>query len=198
MPFPAKTNTDAILASATDIIKSGGISALSMRTLAGRLGVRASSLYRHFPDRSSIEKNLAIRAADQLLDRMRLSVEGLSGERAVFAASRAYLDYATAEPAFYDLMMESVKSPSDAPLPQSIESAHQIWNFLLHLMNQATNLGDEAASAAALWSFLHGFTVLAKTSQLSETSSRLAFNRGTLALVRGLSIAAAEAASSPS
>jgi len=164
-----------------------------MRTLAGRLGVRASSLYRHFPDRSSIENALAVRAASQLLELMRQSVQGLSGERAVLAASRAYLDYALSEPAFYDLMMQSISS-----LPEPSESTKQLWDFLLRLISDATQRGQDAAGAAALWSLLHGFTVLLKTGQIHETASKPAFTRAVQSLVRGLSVAEAEAAGSPS
>jgi len=168
------------------------MSSLSMRTLAGRLGVRASSLYRHFPDRSSIEKALAVRAANQLLERMRQSVQGLSGERAVFSAARTYLDYAISEPAFYDLMMQSVSSP-----PEASESIKELGEFLLKLISAATQRGDDTAGSAALWSFLHGFTVLARAGQIGESSSKLAFTRGVQSLVRGLCVAEAEAASSP-
>jgi AcrR family transcriptional regulator len=192
MPFPAKTNTDAIIASATEIIKTGGITSLSMRTLAARLGVRASSLYRHFPDRSAIEKNLAIRGMRQLLYCMQQAGDGLTGERALLAAARAYLDYATTEPAFYDLMMDSVI------VPQSSGATKELWNFFLRLVSDATNLGEDAAGAAAVWSFLHGFTVLLRSGQFVEPSSRLAFSRGTQALLRGLSVAEADAAGSAS
>lgn len=164
-----------------------------MRTLAGRLGVRASSLYRHFPDRSSIEKALAVRAANQLLERMRQSVQGLSGERAVYAASRAYLDYAVSESAFYDLVMQSISA-----LPESSESTKQLSGFLLRLTSDATRQGEDTAGASALWSFLHGFTVLVRAGQISENANKLAFTRGVQSLIRGLSVAGAEAAGSPS
>jgi len=162
-----------------------------MRTLAGRLGVRASSLYRHFPDRSAIETALAVSAASQLLERMRQSVDGMSGDRAVFAASRVYLDYAITEPAFYDLMMQSIHS-----IPEASESTKQFSDFWLRLISDATHQGEDTAGAAALWSFLHGFTVLVRAGQISESTSKQAFTRGVQSLVRGLSVAEAEAAGS--
>ncbi len=164
-----------------------------MRTLAGRLGVRASSLYRHFPDRSSIEKTLAIRASEQLLDCMQQAIQGLSGERAVFAASRAYMDYAISEAAFYQMMMQSVVS-----LNQRSDATNRIWDFFVRLVSDTTKLPEDTAGAAALWSFLHGFTVLTRSGQMGDTAPKLTFARGTQALVRGLSIAEAEAAGSPS
>ncbi len=193
MPFPAKTNTGAILASAAEIIRTGGIGSLSMRTLAGRLGVRASSLYRHFPDRSSIERSLAVLAAEQLLQRMRRSAAGHTGERALSAAARAYLDYATAEPAFYELLMQSVSA-----VPPSTESSQAMWDFFVSLISALANLGDDRGGAAAFWSFLHGFTVLVRAGQIPESSVQQAFTRGTNALIRGLSVPDAGAAGSSS
>jgi hypothetical protein len=124
---------------------------------------------------------------------MQQSVEGLNGERAVFAAARAYLDFATTEAPFYDMLMQAINS-----VPQSPESSAPIWSFFVRIISETTNLGDDTAGAAALWSFLHGFTVLAKSGQLGESSIRLTFARGTQALVRGLCVPDAEAARSPS
>ncbi len=164
-----------------------------MRTLAARLGVRASSLYRHFPDRSSIERALAVHAGDQLLERMRFSLQGLKEERALVAASRVYVEFAISEAAFYDLLMQSA-----GLRPQSSDSAKQIWEFFRQLVGETTNMGGEEAGAAALWSFLHGFTVLLRAGQITEASSRSAFTRGINAMIRGLSIPEADSASSAS
>lgn len=160
-----------------------------MRTLAARLGVRASSLYRHFPDRSSIEKTLANRAAEQLLDCMQLAAQGLSGERALFASARAYLDYATSESSFYDIMIQCSGLSNT-----SSEATKAIWNYFIRLVSDTTQLGDDVSGAAALWAFLHGFSVLSRSGQLGDTAPRLTFARGTQALVRGLSVPDADAA----
>ena len=164
-----------------------------MRTLAARLGVRASSLYRHFPDRSSIERTLAVRAADQLLDSMRHAVHGQSGEKAVFSAARAYLEYAVNEASFYDILMQ----PWPAATPAS-ETTKEIWEFFVTLVSDTTHFKEDVSGAAALWSFVHGFSVLSRSNQVGELAPRLAFARGTQALVRGLSVADAEAVRSQS
>jgi AcrR family transcriptional regulator len=160
-----------------------------MRTLAARLGVRASSLYRHFPDRSAIEQSLAARAGEQLLDCMQQSIHGATGERALSAAARAYLDYATSETAFYDILMQPV-----AHLDQPADSTKRIWKFFVQLVSDITQLNEDTAGAAALWSFLHGFTVLSRAGQFGDAAPKLTFARGTQALVRGLSTPEAEAA----
>ncbi len=163
-----------------------------MRTLAARIGVRASSLYRHFPDRSAIEKALALKALDQLLEAMKQSVAGLTGERALFAAARAYLDFAIAEGPFYDMIMSSivVAAPADSSNPQPTKL---LWDFFVQLVSDTTHISDDAPGAAALWSYIHGFTVLLRSGQLGDASTKLTFARGTQALVRGLAVPEAEA-----
>ena len=192
MPFPAKTSTDAIIQSAADLIRTHGLAALSMRTLAARLGVRASSLYRHFPDRASIEGALASSAAEQLLTRMRESAQGLSSDKALVNAARAYLEYSVSEASFYDILMQSF-----VPSQVSNESKG-IWDFFVVLVSDTTQFGDDVSGAAALWSFLHGFSVLSRAGKLGELAPKLTFSRGVQALVRGLSVADAEAVSSQS
>lgn len=180
MPFPAKTSTNAIIQSAADLIRAEGLAALSMRTLAARLGVRASSLYRHFPDRSAIEETLAQQASEHLLECMEQSVQGLTGERALFSAARAYLDYSLAEHSFYDLIMHSgIRQPADS------EKTKRLWDFLLSLVSGTTQFADSTAGAAALWSFLHGFSQLTRMGMLGEDAKGLTFARGTEAIVRG-------------
>ena len=188
MPFPAKTSPDAIVQAAAELIQTNGLASLSMRTLAARLGVRASSLYRHFPDRSSIERTVATRAAEQLLDCLKLSIQGRTGETAVLVASRAYLDYASTQKAFYDLLMQDYFPAS------GLSTAPQyIWEFFVNLLSTAGQIDQDVSGAAALWSFLHGYVVLSRSAQLGESNPRVGFARGAQALVRGLSIKDAEA-----
>jgi AcrR family transcriptional regulator len=193
VPFPAKTSPDAIVQSAAELIQTNGLAALSMRTLAARLGVRASSLYRHFPDRSSIERTLANRAAEQLLDCLQLSIQGSTGEKAVVIAARAYLEYASTQESFYDVLMQ-VGPPQNG---QSAETKG-IWDFFIRLVSTATEFDGDVAGAAALWSLLHGFAVLSRSGQMGELNPRMTFARGTQALIRGLSVAGAEAVTSAS
>jgi len=176
VPFPPKTNSDAIVNTAAALVQTDGLAALSMRTLALRLGVRASSLYRHFPDRGAIETALAQRAAEQMLLAMESAAAETDGERALFNAARKYLDYAAANPALYNLLMATNDSVS-----------RPVWELLLRLVSHATNSPVDEAGATAFWSFLHGFVALEQKGHLGMTPSKLTFVRGTQALVRGLS-----------
>jgi AcrR family transcriptional regulator len=159
-----------------------------MRTLAARLGLCASSLYRHFPDRSSIERSLANRAADQLLDCMKSAVKDATGDTALLHAAGAYLLYASSEVSFYDVLMRA-----GLPIEGHSDATKGIWDLFVTLVSSATGFEPDESGAAALWSFLHGFAILSRTGQFGQINQAQTSARGTLALVRGLSLANADA-----
>ncbi len=44
-----------IVTAAREVLESEGLAALTMRNVAARLGIRAPSLYKHFPDKDALE-----------------------------------------------------------------------------------------------------------------------------------------------
>lgn len=59
MPATAKLTMPAIVEAAIELADEDGISALSMRRLADRLGVGAMSLYRHVADKDQLVREMA-------------------------------------------------------------------------------------------------------------------------------------------
>ncbi|GGS98889.1 TetR/AcrR family transcriptional regulator [Nonomuraea spiralis] len=57
-----------IVAAARELVEAGGVEALTMRALAARLGIRAPSLYKHFPDKSAVEAQLITLALTELAE----------------------------------------------------------------------------------------------------------------------------------
>lgn len=53
-PTTPLLSTDRIRDAALELIDTEGLAALSMRNLAGRLGVQAASLYSHFPNKDAV------------------------------------------------------------------------------------------------------------------------------------------------
>jgi AcrR family transcriptional regulator len=54
-PAGRSARADAIVAAALQILESEGREALTMRRLADAVGIRAPSLYKHFPDKAAVE-----------------------------------------------------------------------------------------------------------------------------------------------
>ncbi len=54
----AGLSRDRVLAAARDVLAGGGLQALTMRTLADRLGVRPNALYSHFASKTALIEEL--------------------------------------------------------------------------------------------------------------------------------------------
>jgi AcrR family transcriptional regulator len=180
MPFPKKIAEAGILSGALELVRRGGIQALSMRTLAAKLGVQASSLYRHFPNRSGLEGALSGLAANQLEQQMRKRSAGKAPAEACRAVGREYVDFAKAEPALFELLMA-------APYDSSAGSpGKDLWNFILETVAAVTKIPDDTEAAVVLWSFLHGFAMLEKTGRFGASGPRAALDTGINAILQGL------------
>jgi AcrR family transcriptional regulator len=82
---PAKLSRDGIVTAALALLDRDGAGALTMRRLAGELGVEAMSLYRHLADRSALLEALAERISAEIPPRggeedWADALRGLAGE----------------------------------------------------------------------------------------------------------------------
>jgi len=75
MPAPERTTTEAIVAAGRAIVEEGGLEALTMQAVAGRVGVRAPSLYKRVRDRDELIRRIVEATADDLGDRLRAAAD---------------------------------------------------------------------------------------------------------------------------
>ena len=180
MPFPQKISEDDILARAVEIVKEGGMEALSMRTLADKLGVRASSLYRHFSSRAEMEGAISESAAKVLEERMRGAAKGRKPAEACRAIALEYVRFATDEPALFELLLAPA-ARSDAK-----SNGKNLWNFILQTVAAQTRIPDDTTAAVAVWSFVHGYAILQRSGKFGVSGPKGAFDAGIDALTKGL------------
>ncbi|MFI5956310.1 TetR/AcrR family transcriptional regulator [Cryptosporangium sp. NPDC051539] len=64
MPRPRSLSTDQLAAAALTVVDRGGLSGLSMRTVAGELGMSTMGLYRYVADRDELERLVVDRVFD--------------------------------------------------------------------------------------------------------------------------------------
>jgi AcrR family transcriptional regulator len=70
MPTPQRTSLEAIVTTARDLLETEGPEGLTMQAVAGRVGVRAPSLYKHVRDRQQLLLLVAEATLGDLADRV--------------------------------------------------------------------------------------------------------------------------------
>jgi len=139
----------SIVVAARRIVEHEGIDALTMRRLATEVGIRAPSLYKHFPTKRAVEAALIAEALLEVGEVLHAAVGAPGPGGAVSSLLEAYRSAARANPAMYRLAT-SGRLPRD-DLPVGLED----WAGQPFLL--AT--GDPW-TAQALFSFAHGMVIL--------------------------------------
>ena len=135
-----------VLHTARAILEEEGRDALTMRAIGRRMGIRAPSLYKHFPDKRAIEVALIAVGFVELAD---VIDSATSGRRALAALGRAYRRFALDHPHLYRLMTTQPLPRDD--LPPGLED-----RAAAPLLSIAGSL----PRARAIWGFAHGLVML--------------------------------------
>ncbi len=163
-----------IVAQARELLEQQGAEALTMRALAARLGIRAPSLYKHFPDKSAMEAVLIAEGMAELSDALTAAVESAHGPAALLALAESYRTYALEHPALYRLM-------TDRPLPRDL-LPEGLEERAGAAVLQVT--GGDHHLARAAWAFAHGMVMLELNGRFPDGADLAAtWRSGVLALL---------------
>jgi AcrR family transcriptional regulator len=131
-----------IVGAARDLLTREGVDALTLGRVAGALGIKPPSLYKHFPSKRALEAVL-------IAEGMRMWAEALEGGETLAEIGTAYRRFARENPELYRLM-------TDRPLPRDLLPEGLEARAAAPLMRAA---GDPDL-ARAVWAFAHGMVVL--------------------------------------
>jgi AcrR family transcriptional regulator len=137
----------AIVSAAREILEREGPDGLTMRRLGDAVGIRAPSLYKHFPDKAAVEIALIDDGFVEIADRFEAALA--NGEDSLIELATAYQTFARSHPHLYRLMTAGplprerlrpgVEARAAAPIVQAV--------------------GDPDR-ARAVWAFAHGMVIL--------------------------------------
>jgi AcrR family transcriptional regulator len=180
--MPAKSQSELtprareIVEAARALLESEGAEALSMRKLADRLGIRAPSIYKHFPNKEAVEAAMISDGFDEQAELFEAALE--KSDKPLTSMTEAYRSYAKAHPHLYRLLYDRSLN-RDLLRPGSEERAAAP-------VIQATG-GDEDL-ARAIWAFAHGMTILELTDRFPAGADLdAAWRRGVEALEASVS-----------
>lgn len=154
-----------------------GAHGVSMRQIAGALGVSAMTAYRYFDSREDILAAVRQRGFERfaaMLETTRAQADDSRAARAL-AAGRAYVDFALANRNVYRLMfdLEQPADGSDGPLGRAIVRARNTLS--VHgddLVGSGVDRSDALEAEAFAWSTLHGAVTLEIAGRLPSGSAR--------------------------
>ena len=93
-----------ILEAAWEIARQEGLSAVTLREVAGRIGMRSPSLYSHFDSKNAIYDAMFAQAWGELRDEFDAMPQPAAHRRAMLAQAEVFFDFAVADLARYQLM----------------------------------------------------------------------------------------------
>ncbi len=102
MPYPLQITREGVVQAAADLIAQHGVDALSLSAVAGVLGVKAPSLYRHFDAKTALVRAVNQHTVERLTAHLLAAVQPAAGtgER-VRQMCRAYRRFALDHPRLY-------------------------------------------------------------------------------------------------
>ncbi len=155
---------DQILDAATELLlETGQAKAVSIRSVAQRVGVTPPSIYLHFEDKDTLLDAVCARYFEKLDEEMqRVSAGQTSTIEVLRAQGLTYVRFATATPELYRIAtMGEWRSGShvDAALASSA-FAHMCATVRALMVEGICPPGDETTVALELWSAAHGVASL--------------------------------------
>src|SRR5438874_10527419 len=107
MAAPVGLDREQVVAAALEVLdERGRLDAVSLSEVAGRLGVRAQSLYAHVDGADGLRHALALAGLDALTDVLTSAAIGRAGGEAVAAIVHAYYRFAVDHPGLYDATLQ--------------------------------------------------------------------------------------------
>jgi AcrR family transcriptional regulator len=160
---------DQVIRTARDLAEAGGWAAVTMRRLAGELGVTQPVLYSAFASRQALVDAVALNGFDDLAAALE------AADASPMPRMRAYLDFATAHPRVYEAMFSLPTG-----LAFAVDDAPEPLRRAFRGIRDAFPDADETRAEVA-WSTWHGLATLQAAGRLRTSAAQ-----GRLDLVHGM------------
>ncbi|MGI9616473.1 MAG: TetR/AcrR family transcriptional regulator [Acidimicrobiales bacterium] len=148
--------SEGVIDAAVALVDVEGASALSLSRLAREVGVKPPSLYNHVGGLDSLRRDVGLRVAARLGERLGRAVMGRAGSDAVHAIAVEFRAYVTSHPHLYEFSIQA--RPDDEEYERVTVEA--IEPVIVVLRGYGLDETETIHAARALRSALHGFVSL--------------------------------------
>lgn len=175
---------------AEQLFAEKGPEAVTMRQLAGALGVSPMTPYRYFKDKDDILAAVRTNGFDRFAEALEAAYARPGDAKAKSAAvGEAYMTFAFEHPNTYKLMFD-LNQPNEADYPDLVRAgrrAHDTMSqYVKGLMDAGMLEGDPEEIGLMFWAATHGAVGLELVGKLAPGKARTLVSGLTSALARGL------------
>lgn len=158
-----KALRQALLDAVLQLVKENGVAGFTLREAAKRVGVSHSAPYRHFSSREQLLAMLATEGHRELVQALRLALEGCSNSRErLIAMAEEYVHFAMHRTPLFQVMFSSEHSSEE--FPELATAQGETMSFLMEEIATGQKSGAIRQSvrdhALAGWSAIHGLSIL--------------------------------------
>jgi AcrR family transcriptional regulator len=172
---------DAISTAARDILVAEGLHNVSLRKVAGRLGVTAPALYAHVTDKRDLLQGIAESEINRLVEQFK-SVSGDDPVERIRMQCRAYVDYACSNPDLFRAMFLFRPELTSEPFGDLPPLGSRLFDVVQDTVKAAIERGsfgeavEPQRATLTIWTAAHGAaTMLLSGPPLEgEVQNRLA------------------------
>lgn len=188
-----RTTEQRISDSVLKVLTEKGPQAVSMRQIAGLVGITPMAIYHHFPNRETLLRSVVDREFETLLRLIQNTPTTGSFEHDIIHIMDSYIDYAFERPHIFDYVFskprpDARRFPDDfrarrSPTLNPIADAVARW-----MAESKLRKDDEWEIALELWAVAHGYVTLYRAGRfnLSQPEFRKLVQRSLKRLLNGL------------
>lgn len=161
---------------------------LTLREAARMVGVSHAAVYRHFADKTSLLRAVALDGMLGMRDAMQTAVAGLDDPVEAFQAfGVAYVMFAVAHPAHFRVMYSAEVDCSEGPLAEAKEEKMGMLIAGVEACQRAGVFppGPPERYAVVAWSLVHGLSTLMVDGVLQRTTLPASDPRAVAEMVTG-------------
>jgi AcrR family transcriptional regulator len=149
-------------------LEAGPAEALSLREIARNVGVSATAVYRHFPDKAALIRALCDVGGERMTAAFQTAMAAAPDKLSAFdAMGRAYVRFALANPSLFRLMMTQDRGKTDADLASARHGGmRMLTESLDSLLGPETPRSARAVKRMQAWSLVHGLAMLMLDGQI--------------------------------
>ncbi|MPZ72725.1 MAG: TetR family transcriptional regulator [Nitriliruptorales bacterium] len=151
------------------LVDRGSVDAVSIRAVAGAVGVTPPSIYLHFTDKEALFFAVCSRRFTRFGSALLAATEGVEGPvEQLYALGRGYVEYGLTHPEHYPVLFSGHVDPTRHVEDVASLPGYQALQLLISVVARGMEEGvlapgDPAQVAIGLWSTTHGFVSLALT-----------------------------------